>query len=145
MSIGNILIVEDADLVRIALRQCLERAGYQVTTASSVQQTLQVIRTRMPDLIILDLMIFDEEDPLSGLADGFVVLHLLRLNYPEANPSVIIYTINNSPEIESRAKSMGVMAVVEKTSGLQTLLGAIRQALEQRNAGQAGAAVPSST
>jgi CheY-like chemotaxis protein len=133
MSMGNILIVEDADLVREALRTRLEKEGYQLGTARTVNEALDALRTRMPDLIILDLTVIDEDDPLSGVSDGFVVMRFLRLNYPEANPGVIIYTVNNSPQVESRAKAMGAWGVIEKTSGIQSLLRAVREALEQRN------------
>ena len=143
MGSESILIVEDADLVRNTLRTRLEEEGFKVTAAGTVREALEAIRGWMPDLIILDLTVFDEEDPLSGICDGFVFLGLLRLNYPDANPAVIIYTVNNSPLVESRAKSMGAFAVIEKTSGFQTLLNAIRQGLEQRNVGEVGSTLPS--
>ena len=138
MSTGYILIVEDADLVRGALCARLEKEGYQVSGARTVTEALGALRTRMPDVIILDLTVIDEADPLSGMSDGFVVMRVLRLNYPEANPGIIIYTVNNSPKVESRAKAMGAVAVIEKTSGIQTLLRVIREALDQRNTAPPG-------
>jgi CheY-like chemotaxis protein len=140
MSTGNILIVEDTPLVRKALLERLQKEGHQVTSVGNVPQALQTIRSQMPDVIILDLTVFDDEAPLAGLSDGFAVLGLLRYNYPYANPSVIIYTADDSRTVEPRAKSMGAFAVINKSRGIQALLDAIRAAMEKRNARQAGPA-----
>src|SRR5262245_39849876 len=114
MRTGNVLVVEDTGIIRNTLRQRLEKEGYEVGAVGSVNQALRAIRKKMPDLIVLDLNLIDDEDPLSGLTDGFAVLQWLRLQYPDARPAVIIYTVARAAEVESRAKSMGAMMVIEK-------------------------------
>lgn len=79
----------------ILLRSRLTADGYEVTGAGKVAEALHAMRTQMPDLVVLDLTLFDD-DP-TGLTDDFAVLSLLRLRYPEADTAVIIYSANTKP------------------------------------------------
>ena len=131
MNTKNILVLEDATLVRNLLHGRLEAEGYDVTSASMVSEALQEIRGKMPDLIILDLGL-EDDDPFAALTDGFSFLGMLRRSYPGSDTSVIIYSVSYSPEIEARAKSMGVLDVIEKKRGIPALLGAVRRAFDDR-------------
>ena len=51
----KILIVEDEDVIRLALRRLLERNDYQVDEADSVQKALSSYNVNDYDLIISDL------------------------------------------------------------------------------------------
>ena len=53
----NILIVEDSRFLRISNERALVRAGYQVITAADGEEGLRLARERLPDLVILDLML----------------------------------------------------------------------------------------
>jgi len=131
MNTKNILVLEDATLVRNLVHGRLEAAGYNVTSASMVSEALLEIRAKMPDLIILDLGL-EDEDPFAALTDGFAFLSMLRRSYPGSDTSVIIYSVSFSPEVEARAKSMGVLDVIEKKRGMPALLGAVKQAFQNR-------------
>lgn len=56
---AHILIVDDESRVISALRRTLAYEGYQITTASTGESALELVRTRAPDLVILDLMLPD--------------------------------------------------------------------------------------
>jgi two-component system, OmpR family, response regulator MprA len=56
---AHILIVDDESRVTSALRRTLVYEGYRVTTTSTGESALELIRTRVPDLVILDLMLPD--------------------------------------------------------------------------------------
>lgn len=131
MNNKRILVLEDATLVRNLLHGRLEAEGYNVASASMASEALQEIRTKMPDLIILDLGL-EDEDPFAALTDGFSFLGMVRRGYPGSDTSVIIYSVSCSPEIVARAKSMGVLDVIEKKRGMPALLEAVRQAFENR-------------
>jgi DNA-binding response OmpR family regulator len=130
----HILVVEDTNLIRTLVHSRLEAGGYQVTGVSTVSEALRAIKTRMPDLLILDLGLATED--LAELGDGFAFLGLLRRTYPKADPAVIIYSVNHSPEVEARAKSMGAVAVMDKKAGVPALLNVVRAALEERKSKQ---------
>ncbi|HMJ88169.1 MAG TPA: response regulator [Candidatus Acidoferrum sp.] len=127
----HILVVEDVLLVRNQLRARLKETGYKVSVASKVSDALHLVRTEMPDLVVLDLTL-PEEDPFASLTDGFAFLRLLRSTYAQADAAVIIYSANRTPDVEARAMSMGVSAVIEKKQGLTALITAIRSALDER-------------
>lgn len=67
---ARILIVEDEDTLREALKYNLQREGYEVTTAADGLAAIETARTAAPDIVILDIM-------LPGL-DGFEVCRRLR-------------------------------------------------------------------
>ena len=52
---SHILIVEDEPIIRSALKRLLERNGYQVSEAGSVQEALDGFSPGAYDLIISDL------------------------------------------------------------------------------------------
>lgn len=131
MNAKNILVLEDVKLVRNLLQSRLENEGYKVASASMVSQALHEIRTKMPDLIILDLGL-EDEDPFATLTDGFAFLQMLRRSYPGSDIAVIIYSVSYSPEIEVRAKSLGVLDVIEKKRGVPALLNAVKSAFDNR-------------
>ncbi|MEO7165349.1 MAG: response regulator [Bdellovibrionia bacterium] len=57
MQTKKILIVEDEDLIRSALREILELEGYTVASAVNGRDALQVLKQiEAPSLILLDLM-----------------------------------------------------------------------------------------
>lgn len=51
-----ILLVEDDHDIRVALRQSLEMANYQVLSAPNGRDALRIIQKQKPDLIILDMV-----------------------------------------------------------------------------------------
>ena len=77
------------------------------------------------------------------LTDGFAFIGMMRRNHPEADVTVIIYSVNHSPDVLARAKSMGAAAVVDKKAGVNSLLLAVRAALDERKKKQAPAPAPS--
>jgi two-component system cell cycle sensor histidine kinase/response regulator CckA len=66
----RLLVVEDDPAVRRALATDLRREGFDVSTAASLDQACEVVRTRRIHVIIADAHLPDpvEEDPLATLA-----------------------------------------------------------------------------
>ena len=129
MTNESILVVEDDDLLRKLLQDQIAKAGYQVRTTSRVPGALQEVGNQMPDLVVLDLTL-EVDDPFAQLNDGFGFLGMLRHRHPTANPAVIIFTENHSPEVVTRAKKIGVHSVINKKAGIGELVSAIQAALE---------------
>ena len=57
MANPHILIVEDEKKIALLLRDYLERAGYSVAAKERGDQVIPYVQTRMPDLILLDIML----------------------------------------------------------------------------------------
>jgi DNA-binding response OmpR family regulator len=80
----RILLVEDSRTWRISNERALLKAGYQVITAEDGESALRCAKERMPDLILLDLLL----PKMSGLE----VLTRLKHNRVTAGIPVIILT-----------------------------------------------------
>ena len=68
--VDSILVVDDDPGLRELLLSALRFAGFEVETAGDVPAALAAIEARLPDAIVLDVM-------LPG-TDGFDLVHLLR-------------------------------------------------------------------
>ena len=67
----SILVVDDEQDLRVMIKSIFERAGYtQVITAASAQEALKILSKKMPEIIILDVM-------MPGM-DGFELLQEIR-------------------------------------------------------------------
>ena len=66
----RLLVVEDDDHIRTALRWALEDEGYDVAEAVSGEEACQIVATAAPDLMVVDLML--------GSMDGFAVIREVR-------------------------------------------------------------------
>ncbi|MBN2506278.1 MAG: response regulator [Verrucomicrobia bacterium] len=128
---AHILVAEDDRVVRKMVSSYLQSAGYRVFEAATVPEALHAIRTDAFDLIVLDLTLLDA-DPFGGLTDGFAFLLVLKRNWPDLTLPVVVYTGDDSPALEARAKAAGVLEVVRKGSPPEELLAAIQRALGQR-------------
>ena len=53
----RLLVVEDDDHIRTALRWALEDEGYDVAEAESGEEACQAVGVAAPDLMVLDLML----------------------------------------------------------------------------------------
>lgn len=141
MNAEHILIVEDDKLVSSLVRSKLQAGGYQVTQAKNIPQALEMTDRGIPDLLILDLTVLDE-DPFAGLTDGFAFLRLLRGKCPDLNLPVIIYSADNSESAQAKAKELEVAALVPKSARMNELLATVRKVLDARQAPQCEASGP---
>ena len=82
MSKPLIVIVEDEADIQDVIAYNLKRDGYEVLTASRGDEGLSLIQAKMPDLVILDLM-------LPGI-DGLTICQQLRTDPKTKNLPIII-------------------------------------------------------
>jgi CheY-like chemotaxis protein len=78
---ARILIVDDEEDVRIALKQVLERAGYEVSVAATGNEGLDVMMREGADLVITDVI-------MPGV-DGIVTAKQIREKYRDTRIIVI--------------------------------------------------------
>jgi DNA-binding response OmpR family regulator len=69
----RLLVVEDDDHIRTALRWALEDEGYQVAEAVDGEDACRQVAAAVPDLMIVDLML--------GAMDGFAVVREVRRDH----------------------------------------------------------------
>lgn len=72
MTARRILVADDEEDIRVMLSAYLRAEGFTVTTTADGPSTLEEVRTRSPDLVVLDV-------GMPGL-DGFEVLRRIRIH-----------------------------------------------------------------
>jgi CheY-like chemotaxis protein len=86
MNSHKILIVDDESLMHVLYRRPLQQAGYELLTASSGQEALEVASREAPQLIIMDIM-------MPGM-DGLSTIRTLRASEAGQKIPVIVATAN---------------------------------------------------
>jgi two-component system, OmpR family, response regulator MprA len=120
---AHILIVDDDSGVTNALRRTLTYEGYHVSTAWDGASALAQIRAKLPDLVILDLML-----PAIG---GLEVCRRLR----DAGESVPILMLTARDAVADRVAGLetGADDYLVKPFALEELLARVRALLRRRN------------
>jgi CheY-like chemotaxis protein len=110
----RVLVVDDEDDVLFFLKTALEDAGFQVDTASSVDEALERIRAAAPDCVSLDMV-------MPGKS-GIVLFHELRRN-PTWSRIPVIFVTAYARDRKVREQLDAATALAESTmSGPATYL-----------------------
>jgi two-component system response regulator MprA len=120
---AHILIVDDESRVTNALRRTLAYEGYHVSTAMDGESALALIRTKLPDLVILDLM-------LPGI-DGFEVCRRLRTARDEV--TILMLTARDTIADRVTGLEIGADDYLVKPFALEELLARIKALLRRRH------------
>lgn len=128
----TVFVVEDDEIILDSLRYSLVQAGYAVTTAGSVQETLDCLARGAPfDLCLLDIRLPD--------GSGFQVCDAIR-----ANSSVpILFLTACDDEVNTvRALETGGDDYIAKPFRVRELLARMGAVLRRSTPGQTGATAP---
>jgi adenylate cyclase len=87
---GKILVVDDTPENLRLLEAVLVPRGYEVLTARSGEEALDLVSTARPDLILLDIVM--------PAMDGYAVCQALRADEETAVLPVIMITSSTGPE-----------------------------------------------
>lgn len=103
---GNILVVDDSETNLVLLEAILEEENFNVQTALSAKEGYELIQVRIPDLILLDILMPNE--------NGFDLLKKLKAKDDYCEIPVIIVTAFANDSNKSKADDYGVIDVIEK-------------------------------
>jgi CheY-like chemotaxis protein len=128
-----ILLVEDSRFLRVASERALVKAGYDVVSAVDGEAALLMARERIPNLILLDMML--------PKLDGLGVLRALKHDPQTAGIPVIVLSGLGQLN-EAKLKREGAAAYFTKSDSLlandsDTLLHVVESVV-----GKQGTAVP---
>jgi two-component system, OmpR family, phosphate regulon response regulator PhoB len=104
---SKVLLVEDSKFLRMANEHALCRAGYLVSTAADGEEALQVAQDKLPDIILLDMML--------PKISGPEVLRTLKANPATKNIPVVVLT-SLSQRNEEKLIHEGAIAYFEKSA-----------------------------
>jgi len=122
-----ILVVDDETRIVRMIRMNLEHDGYEVIEANSGQQALDMVRSRMPNLVILDVM-------MPGL-DGFETLQILR---EISQVPVIMLTARSEEEDRIRGLELGADDYVTKPFSPRELMSRVKAVLRRTEGTSSG-------
>ena len=131
---ARILIVDDEEHVRAALKQVLERAGYEVAVAATGKEGLELMQREGADLVITDVI-------MPGI-DGITTARKIREKFRDTRIIVISGGGKAAPEpyepdaISTRsylasANSAGADRTLTKPFDRQEILRAVKNLLEE--------------
>src|SRR2546423_13104362 len=116
----RILVVDDEPDLRDAVRVYLEMHGYVVLQAADGEEAMHKVRTALPDLVVLDVMM--------PVMDGIAALQ--RIRTLSAVP-VIMLTVKGDEDDKVRALRLGADDYVTKPFSQRELLARIESALRR--------------
>ena len=116
----KILVVDDERGLAKIIRLNLEQDGFEVVEANNGTQAMEKLRTTLPDLILLDVMMPD--------IDGFTVLKMVR---EIGNIPVIMLTAKGQEEDKVKGLELGADDYVTKPFSPRELTSRIRAVLRR--------------
>ncbi len=119
----RILVVDDEERMVRFIRLNLEHDGFRVTEAFRGEQALDRLRTSLPDLILLDIMMPD--------MDGFEVLKMIR---EVSNVPVIMLTAKGEEDDRVRGLELGADDYITKPFSPRELVSRVRAVLRRTEA-----------
>jgi two-component system nitrogen regulation response regulator NtrX len=119
---GDILVVDDEADIRDLMSGILEDEGFSPRTAADSSGALAAVRSRLPQLVILDVWLQNSE------LDGIEVLEALKKQHPDL--PVVIISGHGTIETAVAAIKKGAYDFVEKPFNADRLILAVSRALE---------------
>jgi CheY-like chemotaxis protein/HD-like signal output (HDOD) protein len=120
----RILVVDDEELLRVALRRTLSRLGFAVIEAPDCDAALEVVKSQAPDVIFLDLR-------MPGM-DGHTFLRRLQTFDAASRPPVIAMSGQGTMDDVIEVLREGAVDYVRKPWTLNEIISAVARALEAR-------------
>jgi len=124
MAKETILVVDDEDDIRELLKYNLEREGYTVTAVATGEDALRTARSKVPNLIVLDLM-------LPGV-DGLDVCKILKNDPRTSHIPIMMVTAKGDEADIVTGLEVGADDYVTKPFSPRVLIARIRAVLRKK-------------
>jgi DNA-binding response OmpR family regulator len=119
----RIMVVDDEERMVRFIRLNLEHDGFRVTEAFKGSQAIDKLRSSLPDLVLLDVMLPD--------LDGFEVLKMVR---EVSNVPVIMLTAKGEEEDRVKGLELGADDYITKPFSPRELVSRVRAVLRRTEA-----------
>ena len=116
---GRVLLIEDEPNIIEAIRFILSRDGWRVDTHSDGKTALETIRSRAPDVVILDVMLPNRS--------GYDILHDVREDGDLSGLPVLLLTARGQKKDRELAKKLGATRFMTKPFSNNEILETVRE------------------
>lgn len=114
----TVLVIDDSEAVRILVRAYLQEAGYQVFDAVNGRSGLDICRSQLPDLLLLDISMPE--------MDGFELCAILQEEEQLRSIPVIMLTGQDKTEAKAKAFDLGAVDYLTKPFSKREILARVR-------------------
>ena len=119
MANGSVLVVDDEPNIALSLEYLMKGQGFEVRVARDGEAALEALRERMPDVMLLDVMM--------PKRDGYEVCQTVRAN-PEWNGLRIIMRTARGRAIEQeKGLALGADDYITKPFSTREVVERVRQ------------------
>ena len=124
MATETILVIEDNDLNMEVVVAALELCNYQVLQATDAETGIQLARTHMPDLILMDIQ-------LPGM-DGYTATRLIKADPIMKDIPVVALTAYAMKRDQEQAYRAGCSGYISKPFSLKPFMEAVKNYLHHQ-------------
>ena len=124
----NVLVVDDEPNIVLSIKFLMKQKGYEVRTASNGEEALQALHERVPDLILLDVMM--------PKPDGYEVCQKIRATREWRDIPVIMLTAKGREVEREKGIAMGADDYITKPFATQELVAKVQAILEVKPEGE---------
>lgn len=117
----KILIVDDEPNIVMSLEFLLKKEGFTTETAADGDIALEKVRSFLPDLMLLDVMMPKKS--------GFEVCEILRADNAIRQPRIIMLTAKGRETEQAKGLALGADAYMLKPFSTKDLVAKIREIL----------------
>lgn len=118
----NVLIVDDEPNIVLSLKFLISQEGYEVRTATNGEEALRALAERVPDLILLDVMM--------PRPDGFEVCQTIRATPGWRDIPVIMLTAKGRDVERQKGFAMGADDYITKPFATKDLVAKVQAFLQ---------------
>lgn len=110
----KILIVDDEPNIVMTLEYTFKKNNYEVFIARDGQEALDILKTNVPDLIILDIMM--------PMVDGFATLEQIRKDANLKHTKVMFLSAKNKESDVEKGLALGADAYLTKPFSIKKVV-----------------------
>lgn len=120
----SILVVEDEQALQEALKLKLTKEGIEVLTASTGEEAIEILKTRRPTLVSLDILL--------PRMNGLEVLRNIRENPKTYDLPVVVVSVSGGQEKIKQAFSMNIVDYLIKSEyKIEDIVNKLKEMLEK--------------
>ncbi|ASW74029.1 transcriptional regulator [Chryseobacterium piperi] len=118
----KIIIADDEHKILMSLEYSFRKNGYDVFIARDGTEVLEFLKTMVPDVILLDIMMPN--------LDGYSTLERIKEQENLKNTKVLFLSAKNNPKDIEKGLEMGADAYITKPYSIKKLIQQIEELFE---------------